>query len=128
MNLVTAFILGAAILLSFSAHGNGLGDTRIGPDAVALPATSQAMIFAEKCAMCHRQNGMGTNILARRLPLNQAMLEERTGLTPAFIRIAVRQGIGIMPPISRAEVSDAQLDTIVRHLLQHDQPDTGASR
>jgi hypothetical protein len=59
---------------------------------------------------------MGTGLLARRYPKDQALLESRLNLEPAFINTVVRHGLGNMPPISRAEVSDEQLAAIVGYL------------
>lgn len=73
-------------------------------------------LFVEKCSMCHRQMGMGTVILARRIDPKIAMLEYRDDLTADSIKAAVRQGLGNMPRISRAEVSDAQLARIAAYL------------
>lgn len=75
-------------------------------------------LFVEKCSMCHRQMGMGTVLLARRMPPAQAMLESRSDLTAEYIRAAVRQGVGNMPRVRRGEVSDAQLDRITAWLTR----------
>lgn len=75
-------------------------------------------LFVEKCGMCHRQMGMGTVLLGRRMPAAQAMLETRRDLTRAFVKAAVRGGVGNMPPLSRGEVSDRQLDTIAGYLAK----------
>jgi mono/diheme cytochrome c family protein len=76
----------------------------------------QEALFVEKCGMCHRQMGMGTVILARRMDAKVAMLEAHTDLTADYITTATRQGIGNMPRLSRAEVSDAQRATITAYL------------
>jgi cytochrome c553 len=75
-------------------------------------------LYVEKCSMCHRQMGMGTVILARRMDPKLAMLEKRTDLTADFVVSAARQGIGNMPRISRGEVSDAQLARIAAYLAK----------
>jgi cytochrome c553 len=75
-------------------------------------------LFVEKCGMCHRQMGMGTVILARRMDPKLATLEARTDLTADLITAAARQGIGNMPRISRGEVSDAQLAEITSYLTK----------
>jgi uncharacterized membrane protein len=75
-------------------------------------------LFVEKCSMCHRQMGMGTVILARRMPPEKAMLETRDDLSADFVKAAVRQGIGNMPRISRGEVSDEQLGQIAKFLAK----------
>ena len=85
---------------------------------VNLEKTDGAALFGEKCGMCHRGNGMGTALLGRRLPAEQAQLESRTDLQAAFIETVVRSGFGVMYPISRGEVSDKQLTLIKQHLVK----------
>ena len=75
-------------------------------------------LFVEKCGMCHRQMGMGTVILARRMEPAKAMLEKRSDLTTDYVVASVRNGIGNMPRISRAEVSDPQLRVIAQYLTK----------
>jgi len=75
-------------------------------------------LFVEKCGMCHRQMGMGTVILARRVDPSKAMLEARKDLTPEYVIQAARAGVGNMPRIQRGEVSDAQLQTIAQYLAK----------
>lgn len=75
-------------------------------------------LFAEKCGMCHRAQGMGTTLLQRRYDPELALLENRRDLAPEFIRTVVRSGFNNMFPISRGEVSDAQLEQIIAHLTQ----------
>ena len=75
-------------------------------------------LFVEKCGMCHRQMGMGTVILARRMDPAKAMLEKRDNLTKAYVVAAVRNGVGNMPRISRGEVSDPQLEVIAQYLTK----------
>jgi mono/diheme cytochrome c family protein len=76
-------------------------------------------LYVEKCSMCHRQMGMGTVILARRMDPKLARLEARDDLTTYYITAAARMGIGNMPRISRGEVSDAQLAQIARYLTKN---------
>jgi mono/diheme cytochrome c family protein len=75
-------------------------------------------LFVEKCGMCHRQMGMGTVILARRMDPAKAMLEKRSDLTTAYVIASVRNGIGNMPRITRGEVSDPQLEVIAQYLTK----------
>jgi hypothetical protein len=81
-------------------------------------ATPEGALFVEKCSMCHREMGMGTVILARRLPAEKAILEARDDLTAEYIKVVVRTGVGNMPRLGRGEVSDEQLEVITRHLLK----------
>ena len=85
---------------------------------VSLEKADGAALFGEKCGMCHRATGMGTGILARRMSAELALLENRTDLQAEFVRTAVRKGFGVMFPISRGEVSDPQLDTLVAYLVK----------
>jgi len=82
--------------------------------AFAQPEGEQ--LFVEKCGMCHRDLGMGTMLLMNRIPREQAKLEDRTDLPAALVKAVVRNGLGNMFSISRAEVSDEQLDQIARYL------------
>jgi mono/diheme cytochrome c family protein len=75
-------------------------------------------LYVEKCSMCHRQMGMGTVILARRMDPKIAILEDRPNLPPAFVSAVVRSGLGNMPPISKGEVSDEQLARIANYLAK----------
>ena len=75
-------------------------------------------LFVEKCGMCHREMGMGTVILARRMDPAKAMLERRNDLRADFVISAARNGIGNMPRISRGEVSDAQIKIISDYLAK----------
>jgi cytochrome c5 len=75
-------------------------------------------LFVEKCGMCHREMGMGTVILARRMEPAKAMLEKRTDLAADFVIAAARSGVGNMPRMARGEVSDAQLKTIADYLAK----------
>jgi mono/diheme cytochrome c family protein len=84
--------------------------------------SSDEALFVEKCSMCHRQMGMGTVILARRMDPKLAQLEARDDLTTDFVAAAVRGGIGNMPRIGRGEVSDAQLTRITAYLAKTKQP------
>lgn len=75
-------------------------------------------LFEEKCAMCHRAMGMGTWQLERRVAKDVAWLENREDLNVPFVKHVVRNGLGIMFSISRAEVSDPQLDAIADYLAK----------
>ncbi|GLT01627.1 hypothetical protein GCM10007897_30210 [Sphingobium jiangsuense] len=91
-----------------NAGANAMQDRSYKSDAEKL--------FVEKCAMCHRDFGMGTVVLARRVEKGQEWLEKRTDLQADFVKTAARAGIGNMPRITRSDVSDAQLDAIAAYL------------
>ena len=88
---------------------------------VSLEKTDGPGLFREKCGMCHGDAmGMGTGILGRRMPAEQALLENREDLQGSFIETVVRSGFGVMLPVSRGEVSDAQLAAIIEYLAAED--------
>lgn len=87
-------------------------------DWVDTTHTEPQALYEEKCGMCHQANGMGTTLLSRRFDAEQALLENRRDLQAEFIRTAVRSGFNNMFPISRGEVSDAQLESIVSYLTR----------
>jgi cytochrome c5 len=96
-----------------NAYGGVMQDRTANSEAEAM--------YVEKCSMCHRRMGMGTLLLARRLGPEHAMLEQRKDLNRELIEFAARNGIGNMPPISRGEVSDEQLDIIIDWLTHQEQ-------
>jgi mono/diheme cytochrome c family protein len=113
----------AAITLLFAIPAAAQQDTKIenpfrGVMQDRTSRTADERLYVEKCSMCHRQMGMGTVILARRMDPKIARLEARTDLTTDYITAAARQGIGNMPRISRAEVSDPQLARIAAYLTR----------
>jgi mono/diheme cytochrome c family protein len=89
-----------------------------------LPLVAQSaepsgkQLFQHKCAMCHGAVGMGTGLLARRMKPEVAPLEMRADLSAVYVERAARVGILNMPPITRGDVSDAQLASIAQYLAR----------
>jgi cytochrome c553 len=113
----------AALTLMLAIPATAQQDTKIenpfrGVMQDRTSRTPDEHLFVEKCGMCHRQMGMGTVILARRMDPKLARLEVRSDLTAEYITIAARQGIGNMPRIPRGEVSEAQLARIAIYLTK----------
>jgi len=86
-------------------------------------------VFRERCAACHAPApeeifGLpflppmpGTQALqARYRGAVPAPLEERTNLTPEFVRTIVRNGLPAMPFFRPTEVSDEDLDAVAAYL------------
>jgi cytochrome c5 len=48
--------------------------------------------------------------------IDKAELEKRTDLSPEAVIYFVRHGIGVMPPIRKTELSDADLKSIADYL------------
>jgi (+)-pinoresinol hydroxylase len=109
----------------------------MGPGSVMLaqPAseTRGKAVFDKWCTPCHGAvapknvmfgNGAlaGTSALAvkyqGKLP---AVLEQRTDLTPTFIKTVVRHGLHGMPITRKTEISDTELEDIVAYLTRNRQ-------
>jgi mono/diheme cytochrome c family protein len=76
--------------------------------------------FTHRCAMCHRDGGTGTFILARRLGKERSLLERRTDLQGDYIRYVVRWGLVNMPRISRVELPDPDHEAVAAYLTSPD--------
>jgi (+)-pinoresinol hydroxylase len=78
-------------------------------------------VFAKWCAPCHAPgpNHPGTAALAVLYNNTRpGALEQRTDLTEAVIRRAVRQGAFSMPFFRKTEISDEDLDALVKYLAE----------
>lgn len=85
--------------------------------AIALPDAPQPpRTYANACATCHDRGGFAVGVLHDRLGPERALIHERNALSPELIRAVVRNGMGHMPAMSRLEVSDAELDSIIAEL------------
>ena len=85
------------------------------------PGRDGAALFSNRCGGCHLAFGMGTNLLTKeRMALGQppasGLLANRTDLTASYVKTVVRHGKLAMPPLSRVEVTDAELDAIAHYL------------
>jgi mono/diheme cytochrome c family protein len=87
------------------------------------PATSTSTPvprnYANACGTCHDRGGFGVQVLAARLGAAKSLLHAGTQMPAEAIRVIVRQGLGAMPAMSRLEVSDSELDSIVAYLGRH---------
>ena len=103
-----------ALVEYIASLGNGPGIPRPDPGAGSLAAGST--LFTEHCAGCHQvvaQGGIATGV--RVPPLEDA--------TATQIAQAVRIGPYVMPRFSKTDISDAELDSIVRYVLYTNHPD-----
>jgi len=135
----TALIaVAVALLAGCTASGDGNGQAAPkagGPPPTVMPPMEKAQgpdvtndatrlataqegerLFLRRCGVCHLEGGMGTQIIARRVPANQAKLQDRLGLTPEFVIRTARDGMGAMPRITRVEATDAELAAIAAYL------------
>ena len=108
--------------------------------AAVAPALAQELpprvargqeLFEYWCAPCHGP-GIGNNgapylpgeaaLRAKYKGALPALLQERTDMTPEFVKHYVREGITIMPFFRKTEVSDADLDAIAAYLTRARKP------
>lgn len=112
-----AFTLGAA----------GLAGTVFALGFIATLAQAQGntiergeQVYDYWCAPCHDPGPghPGTQSLAFRYDGTEvpAVLEDRTDLTPEFVRTLVRQGMLSMAPFRKTEITDAELDALAAYL------------
>ncbi len=84
-----------------------------------------SQVFDKWCRICHgepasRIDMIGTQKLQERYQgAVPAKLEDRTNLTPEFIEVIVRNGIGLMPFFRKIEVSDADLEALQAYLTRN---------
>jgi mono/diheme cytochrome c family protein len=75
-------------------------------------------VYFGLCINCHAPGLWGTNRLAKRFDKDHAVLDNRTDLAAATVRVAIRVGIGSMPPLRKTEVSDADVDAVSAYLTR----------
>lgn len=77
--------------------------------------------FEKSCVVCHGSGPArpGTRSLATKYQNKvPALLADRKDLDPQYVRTIVRQGVAVMPPFRKTELSDADLDAIVAYLTR----------
>ena len=76
-------------------------------------------IYEHWCAACHMDSpfAAGTIQLKQTRGADKAVIERRTDLTESYVRSLVRQGFAGMPKFRRTEISDAELDTLIKYLV-----------
>lgn len=78
-------------------------------------------VYEHWCAPCHAPGPghPGTQSLAFKYDGERpAVLEEREDLTPDTVKLFVRQGVLLMTPFRKTEITDAELDALAAYLVQ----------
>lgn len=78
-------------------------------------------LFEAHCGYCHLAGGMGTNLLvpqriAAGAPPETALLSNRTDLAPDYVKAVVRLGKNAMPPQTKVDITDAELESVAAYL------------
>jgi mono/diheme cytochrome c family protein len=86
------------------------------------PLERGAAVFNNWCSACHSrgpQNAPGTASLQNKYQGSvPAALQDRRDLTPDLVKFFVRNGVAMMAPLRKTEVSDADLDALAAYLTQ----------
>jgi mono/diheme cytochrome c family protein len=86
------------------------------------PLERGAAVFNNWCSACHSrgpQNAPGTASLQIKYQGSvPAALEDRRDLTPEVVKVFVRNGVAMMAPFRKTEVSDADLEALAAYLAR----------
>ncbi|MGH9648195.1 MAG: c-type cytochrome, partial [Bryobacteraceae bacterium] len=113
--------LAVVVALGASLAAFGIADLRAQEKAREVSASKIAewkALFNARCGYCHLAGGTGTLMLGRRLGKDKALLASRTDLSAEYIKKITRVGISSMPPHTRIEVPDSELDLIAAYLTR----------
>lgn len=86
-------------------------------------------VFQRNCAACHGEGRGAASPAAAQLPGTlalslkyrgeiPALLELRSELTAATLRVFLRNGVGSMPPFRPTEITDDDIEAIAAYLAQ----------
>ena len=114
-------LIGAAAVLLVAATSGDPAERAVHdfPASAAIAKSGDEAVFRARCQYCHLDMGMGTLTLMKRTGPATALLADRTDLNGDYIRTVVRHGLNAMPSETRAEVTDPELDAIVRYLTRN---------
>lgn len=101
----------------FAETGAAVAPVR--PAAVAMgeaPAGKEA--FDHWCLPCHDAGPHypGTMALKQRVGEARAVLLERADLTEEYVKLVVRNGFNMMPPLKPTELTDSELERVAAHV------------
>jgi mono/diheme cytochrome c family protein len=92
-----------------------------GTDREAMVAQGRE-VFVRRCEYCHGegpQKGGTMALQGRYQGAVPGILDERTNLTPEYIRQIVRTNTNGMSPIRITEVTELQLDALIAYLTRN---------
>jgi ubiquinol-cytochrome c reductase cytochrome c subunit len=104
----------AALTRFVASLGNGPGIPH--PQTARASLAQGFELFTEDCAGCHQSLARGGYVTGARVPPLQKV-------SATEIAEAVRMGPYLMPRFSPKQISDAQLDSIIRYVRWTNRPD-----
>jgi (+)-pinoresinol hydroxylase len=128
--IAAALSLGSCNSMKSSWHDMTAGSSSKPANAAAATTTTPSFsdpkvqhgyqVFEKWCAPCHAPGPRhpGTQALEAKYKGTDtpAPLEERKDLTPDLVKYFVRNGVSIMPPFRKTEITDAELDDLGAYL------------
>jgi ubiquinol-cytochrome c reductase cytochrome c subunit len=91
------------------------------PDPAGGSLAEGMKLFTLNCSGCHQENAEGGFVTGARVPPLQ-------GVRPTQIAEAVRVGPYLMPRFSKRQISDAQLNSIIKYILSTPSDNRGGWR
>ena len=92
--------------------------------SVSLPVSANDMlgkqVYEKWCIECHAagKGYPGTWMMALKSGEDKAVLAERKDLSAGRIKSVTRRGIGGMPSFRPTEISDSELDALIKYIRQ----------
>lgn len=85
------------------------------------PGGDGKVLFEVHCGYCHLTGGMGTNLLTKQRIMagetpDKGLLANRTDLTADYVKAVVRMGKGAMPPQTKVDLTNVELDAVAKYL------------
>lgn len=121
---MTKFLAGVGFVLAVGAWDRTFAQASVDDAKIQRGAA----VYQNWCAPCHSsgRGNPGTMALAAKYKARQpevpAVLTDRTDLTPQAIRFFVRQGVSVMAPFRKTEITDAELDALSAYLARNRRP------
>ncbi len=116
---------GMALSLWCAAGGTTPAVTAQTPEAATALREQGKAVYETWCLVCHGDGRFmpGTaGLRAKYQGDRPAVLDDRTDLTPEFVRSFVRNGVGIMAPFRETEITNEELAALVAYLIRDRSP------
>ena len=104
-------------------------ETPTAPPSAMMDADTQKqgrVVYVHYCADCHDdgEGRPGTMRLTARMGAEKSVLTTRADLAPEYVKVIVRNGLGMMPAFRPTEVTDADLDALAAYIVNANEDPT----